>query len=62
MVVLRRQWRGAVDDGDGCGRSLLFVDDSQIERRPNADAQFGRGQATTWFSEVGLCSYNSCIV
>jgi hypothetical protein len=37
---------GIVDDSDGCGRSLLFVDDGQIERRqtPTLDLGLGRQQ------------------
>jgi hypothetical protein len=37
---------GIVDDGDGCGRSLLFVDHGQIERRrlPTLNLAVGRRQ------------------
>jgi hypothetical protein len=37
---------GVVDDGGGCGRSLLFVDDGQIEHRrlPTLDLGVGRRQ------------------
>jgi hypothetical protein len=37
---------GVVDDGDGCGRTLLFVDDGQIEcrRLPKLDLGVGRQQ------------------